>query len=119
MPADNDSAPQTDGQTPGTTGEEHYDASGLAVCWWSALGLRPGVPWRMGAQLERLRAAFPGFSFGICQGWRGPAFEAWRDPHPDGGLYAVITRDAAELWRELEGCRDAMRPVIDVRGRKA
>jgi hypothetical protein len=72
----------------------------------------------MCAELEQLRAAFPGFSFGICQGWRGPAFEAWRDPHPGDGLYAVITRDAAELWHELEDCRDAMRPVIDVHGKR-
>jgi len=71
----------------------------------------------MCAELARLRAAFPEFSFRICPGWRGPAFEAWRDPHP-GGLYAVITRDAAELWRALEDCRDAMRPVIDVHGKR-
>jgi hypothetical protein len=105
MPADNYGVPQTDGQTLGAAGDEHYDTSWLAVRCWSALGLRPGVPWQMGAELERLRAAFPGFSFVICQGWRGPAFEAWRDPHPGDGLYAVITRDATELWRELEGCR--------------
>jgi len=73
----------------------------------------------MGAELERLRAAFPGFAFGICQGWRGPAFEAWRDPHPGDGLYAVITRDAAELWRELEGRPDALRPVADADRKEA
>ena len=73
----------------------------------------------MCAELARLRAAFPEFSFRICPGWRGPAFEAWRDPHPDGGLYAVITRDAAELWHELDDCQDTMRPVTDVRRREA
>ena len=119
MPADKDGTPRTDGQAPGTTGEEHHDAAWLALPWRSALGLRPGVPWRMCAELERLRAAFPEFSFRICPGWRGPAFEAWRDPHPGGGLYAVITRDAAELWHELEDCRDTMRPVTDVRRREA
>ena len=31
-------------------------------------------------------------------------FEAWRDPAA-GGLYAVITEDACELWRELEACQ--------------
>jgi hypothetical protein len=55
----------------------------------------------MRAELVRLRAAFPEFSFTICPGWRGLTFEAWRDPGA-GGVYAVITRDAGELWRELE-----------------
>ena len=62
---------------------------------------RPAAPPWMRAELVRLRAAFPEFSFGICPGWRGLTFEAWRDPGA-GGLYAVITCDAAELWRELE-----------------
>ena len=51
--------------------------------------------------LVRLQAAFPQFSFGICPSWRGPMFEAWRDTGT-GDLYAVITHDARELWRELE-----------------
>ena len=68
-------------------------------------------PW-MRAELVRLRAAFPEFSFGICTGWRGLTFEAWRDPGA-GGVYAVITRDAAELWRELERSRDGLRPTGD------
>jgi hypothetical protein len=59
------------------------------------------VPFPTRANLDRLRAAFPDFAVGISRGWRGPVFEAWRDPAA-GGLYAVITDDARELWRELE-----------------
>jgi len=72
----------------------------------------------MRAQLVRLQAAFPEFSFNICPGWRGLTFEAWRD---DGaaGLYAVITRDVSELWRELEGGREGSRPVADTCGKEA
>ena len=66
----------------------------------------------MRAELVRLRAAFPEFSFNICPGWRGLTFEAWRDPGA-GGVYAVITRNAAELWRELEKSRDELRPASD------
>jgi hypothetical protein len=55
----------------------------------------------MRAELVGLRAAFPEFSFNIGPGWRGLTFEAWRDPGA-GGLYAIITRNAAELRRELE-----------------
>jgi hypothetical protein len=60
-------------------------------------------PW-MRADLARLQAAFPAFSFAIRPGQRGFTFEAWRDPAA-GGLYAVITDDARELWRELERTR--------------
>ena len=70
----------------------------------SALDSRLAVPFPARADLDRLRAAFPDFSFGISRGWRGPVFEAWRDPEA-GGLYAVITEDARELWRELEACQ--------------
>jgi len=72
----------------------------------------------MRAQLVRLQAVFPEFSFNICPGWRGLTFEAWRD---DGtaGLYAVITRDASELWRELESGREGSRPVADTYGKEA
>lgn len=75
----------------------------------SALDSRLAVPFPARADLEQLRAAFPDFSFGISRGWRGPVFEAWRDPAA-GGLYALITEDARELWRELEACRQ---PAID------
>ncbi len=40
-------------------------------------------------------------SFTICQGRHGPRFEAWRDTTA-GGLYAIITGDPGELWRELD-----------------
>ena len=63
-------------------------------------GRQSAPPW-MRAELVRLQAAFPEFSFGICPGWRGPMFEAWRETGT-GDLYAVITADAREMWRELE-----------------
>ncbi len=80
---------------------EHSYSDGLALAGWPVLRARPGAPSWMRAELVRLRAAFPEFSFTICPGWRGLTFEAWRDPGR-GGVYAVITRNAAELWRELE-----------------
>jgi hypothetical protein len=61
----------------------------------------PPTPPQMAAQLARLRAAFPAFSFKIWHGWHGLSFEAWRDPAA-GGLYAVITSDVDEMRRELE-----------------
>ncbi len=78
----------------------------------SALDSRLAVPFPARADLDELRAAFPDFSFGISRGWRGPVFEAWRDPAA-GGLYAVITEDARELWRELEACQQ---PAADDTG---
>jgi len=51
--------------------------------------------------LARLESAFPAFSFTICRGRRGPSFEAWRDT-TRSGLYAIITDDPGELWRELD-----------------
>jgi hypothetical protein len=69
----------------------------------------------MNAELIQLRAAFPGFSFGVCRGWRGVVFEAWRDAGA-GGLYAVITPDASELWRELEACQQATAADVAERG---
>jgi hypothetical protein len=62
------------------------------------------VPPSMTAELARLRAAFPTFAVSIRPGWRGPTFEAWRDPAA-GDLYAAITQDAGELWRELGECQ--------------
>ena len=58
----------------------------------------------MNAELARLQVAFPAFSFGICRGWRGLTFEAWRDAQAPG-LYALITQDAREFQRELEACQ--------------
>jgi hypothetical protein len=86
--------------------DSYPDAAWLAMAERSALRTRPGAPLWMRAELVRLRAAFPEFSFGICPGWRGLMFEAWRE-RGAAGLYAVITRDAGELWRELEACQRA------------
>jgi len=72
----------------------------------------------MRAELVRLRAAFPEFSFNICPGWRGLTFVAWRDPDA-GGVYALITRNAAELWHELEKSRDGWRPTADTYKKEA
>ncbi len=88
------------------SGSSYPDAPWPAMAERSALRARWDAPPWMRAELVRLRAAFPEFSFGICPGWRGLTFEAWREPGP-GGLYAVITRDAGELWRELEECQRA------------
>ena len=66
----------------------------------------------MRGELVRLQAAFPEFSFGICPGWRGPVFEAWRESGT-GELYAVITADARELWRELAASQAEQRSVAD------
>jgi hypothetical protein len=76
----------------------------LMLAALSDLDSRLAVPFPARADLDRLRAAFPDFLFDISWGWRGPVFEAWRDPAA-GGLYAVITEDARELWRELEACQ--------------
>lgn len=55
----------------------------------------------MWTDLPRLESAFPAFSFTICNGWGGPRIEAWRDTGLSG-LYAIITDDPRELWRELD-----------------
>ena len=55
----------------------------------------------MRTDLAQLESAFPAFSFAICSGWHGPRFEAWRDT-TRSGLYAIITDDPDELWRELD-----------------
>ena len=86
-------------------GPEYRVGALLALDGWPALYTAQGIPLWMGAELERLRAAFPAYSFCICRGWRGLAFEAWRSAGT-GGLYAVITQDAGELWRELEEGQD-------------
>jgi hypothetical protein len=80
------------------------DAAWLAMAGRPAVCPRPGAPLWMLAELVRLRTAFPEFSFGICRGWRGLRFEAWREPGP-GGLCAVITQDAGELWDVLAATR--------------
>ena len=92
--------------------EAHWYDWGLALDGRSLLhGMRAAPPW-MRAELDRLRAAFPEFSFGICPGWRGPMFEAWRETGT-GDLYAAITQDARELWRELEASQAQRRTVAE------
>ena len=79
-------------------------------------GRQAAPPW-MRAELVRLQAAFPEFSFGICPGWRGPVFEAWRETGT-GDLYAVITADAQELWHELELSKARQREAADAAGQE-
>jgi hypothetical protein len=69
--------------------------------WQPSLHLDDALLAWMLTDLARLESAFPAFSFAICSGWHGPRFEAWRDTTPSG-LYAIITDDPDELWRELE-----------------
>ena len=76
------------------------DAAWLAMAGPPGVRPRPGAPLWMLTELVRLRTAFPEFSFVICPGWRGLMFEAWREPGL-GGLCAVVTQDAGELWHEL------------------
>ena len=99
----------------GTAGHGHPCYGALPVAGWSALLGRPVVPLWMRAQMVRLQAAFPDFSFTIGPGWRGLTFEAWRDTG-SAGLYAVVTGDVAELWDELEKYRAGSRPQADTRG---
>ncbi len=113
-----DDAPHSDDQAARAGGPEHPYGGGLALAGWSALHAAQDVPPWMRSELVRLRAAFPEFSFDICPGWRGLMFEAWRDPAA-GGVYAVITGDAGELWRELAGSQGGLRSAADTCGREA
>ena len=70
--------------------QAHWYDWGLALDTRSLLRGRQAAPPWMRAELVRLQAAFPEFSFGICPGWRGPVFEVWRETGT-GDLYAVIT----------------------------
>src|ERR1039457_5535951 len=79
---------------------------------------RAGAPLWMRAELVRLGTAFPAFSFSIRPGWRGLIFEAWREAGADG-LYAVITQDPRELWRELDAVPGSTSPVTDRSGGEA
>ncbi len=99
----------------GAAGSEDPFGRDALLGVWPALQVALGVPLWMGAELDRLRAAFPEFSFGVCRGWRGLMFEAWRDPGA-GGLYAVITPDPVELWRELGQGQGELRPVTNTSG---
>jgi hypothetical protein len=98
-----------DDEGPSWSGQDRSPDYALMLAALSALDSQLAVPFPARADLDRLRAAFPDFSFSISRGWRGPVFEAWRDPAA-GGLCAVITEDARELWRELEACQQ---PAID------
>ena len=107
-----DEVPQTRDRNTGRSGRECWHAWGRARQGSSLRCEVRAAPLWMRTELVRLRAAFPEFSFGICPGWQGLAFEAWRDAGT-GGLYAVITQDAGELRRELEESQDGLRPVTD------
>ena len=71
----------------------------------------------MRAELDRLQAAFPGFSFGIYPGWRAPTFEAWREAGT-GDLYTVITQDARKPWRKLEAGQAEQKAAADAAGQE-
>jgi hypothetical protein len=96
---------------------EHPYSWGLALDSRSLLRGRHAAPLWMRAELVRLQAAFPEFSFGICPGWRGPMFEVWRETGT-GGLYAVISQDAQEVWRELEQNRPGRPRAADPAGKE-
>lgn len=115
MAAYEDRVPQDADGHADVAGLEFQEGGGLSLTRWSSLRGGPGIPLSMTAELARLRAAFPAFAFSICSVWRGLAFEAWCDTGADG-LYAVITQDAAELWRELVTSRGGPRPVAGTCG---
>jgi hypothetical protein len=112
MAAGEDDPPRAHGQDAGSAGQPYSYGWGLAMESSSLLHGRQAAPPWMRAELVRLRAAFPEFSFGICPGWRGPMFEAWRETDTSG-LYAVITQDARELWRELQASQAQRRTVAE------
>ena len=113
--AGEDDTPSAPGQDAGRAVQVHGYDWGLALDSRSLLRGRQAAPPWMRAELVRLQAAFPEFSFGICPGWRGPVFEAWRETGA-GDLYAVITADARELWRELEASQAEQRTAADTAG---
>jgi hypothetical protein len=115
--AEEDDIPPARDQDAGGAGQAHWYDWGLALDSRSLLRGRQAAPPWMRAELVRLQAAFPEFSFGISPGWRGPVFEAWRETGT-GDLYAVITADARELWRELEAGQAQQSPAADAAGQK-
>src|SRR5436305_11245097 len=117
MAAGEDDAPQAHRGHAGAAWLEYPHDWGLALDSRSLLrGRRVAPPW-MRAELVQLRAAFPEFAFGICPGWRGPMFEAWRETGT-GDLYAVITPDARELWSELEATQAQQNMAADAAGQE-
>ena len=117
MAAEEDDAAPARGQGAGGAVQAHWFDWGLALDSRSLLHGRQAAPPWMQAELVRLQAAFPEFAFGICPGWRGPMFEAWRETGT-GDLYAVITADARELWRELEAGQADQRAAADAAGQE-
>jgi hypothetical protein len=111
-----DDTPPVRGQDAGGAVRAHWN-DGLALDTRSLLRGRRAAPLWMRAELVRLQAAFPEFAFGICPGWRGPMFEAWRDTGT-GDLYAVITHDAWELRRELQAGQADQRAAADAAGQE-
>src|ERR1700750_1374982 len=107
--------PPAPGQDAGSAVQAHWYDWGLALDSRSLLRGRQAAPPWMRAELVRLQAAFPEFSFGLWPGWRGPVFEAWRETGT-GDLYAVITNDAWELWHELEASQAEQREAADAAG---
>jgi hypothetical protein len=100
-----------DGTAPfSDTGQDFWGFPGQT--WRTLLFGKGEAPLWMRAELLRLGNAFPAFSFSIHPGYRGLSFEAWREDSA-GGLYAVITQDAAELWRELDASSDDPVPAAD------
>jgi hypothetical protein len=118
MAADDNAAAHADDEHAVTADQAYLQGGGLSLAGWSVLRGRPGAPLWMRAELVRLRAAFPAFSFTIRPGWRGPMFEAFREQAGDG-LYAVMTRDARELWHELDPSCSGPEPVRGKRGDEA
>jgi hypothetical protein len=112
-----DDTPPARGPDAGGAGQADWYDWGLALDTRSLLRGRQAAPPWMRAELVRLQAAFPEFSFGICPGWRGPVFEAWSETGT-GDLYAVITSDARELWRELKASHADQRAAADPAGQK-
>jgi hypothetical protein len=115
MAAGEDDTPSVRAQDAVSAVQAHWYDWGLALDARSLLRGRQAAPPWMRAELVRLQAAFPEFSFGICPGWRGPMFEAWRETGA-GDLYAVITHDARELRRELEASQAEQRTAADAAG---
>jgi hypothetical protein len=113
--AGEDDTPPVTGRDAGGAVQAYRFDWGLALDTRSLLRGRQAAPPWMRAELVRLQAAFPDFSFGICPGWRGPVFEVWRETG-SGDLYAVITADARELWRELEAGQADQRAAADAAG---
>jgi hypothetical protein len=115
--AGEDETPAASNQDAGGIVQAHWYDWGLALDTRSLLRGRQAAPPWMRAELVRLQAAFPEFSFGICPGWRGPVFEAWRETGT-GDLYAMISQDAREPWHELEASQADQRGTADAAGQK-